>query len=243
MKKIKVLVSGACGKMGKEVIKAISQEENLELVGAVDLSCIGQNIGTLCHLPKVNLPIQEDLASTIKASKAEVVVDFTHPDCVMKNIKNILNNKVHAVIGTTGISEGDLNEIRKLCTKNVVNCIVAPNFAIGAILMMKFAKEAYRYMPKAEIIELHHDQKKDAPSGTAIKTAQLMVGDRKKIPIHSVRLPGLVAHQEVIFGGVGQTLTIRHDTINRESFMPGVVLAVRKVKNIKGLIYGLENLL
>lgn len=243
MKKIKVLVSGACGKMGKETIKAISQEASLELVGAVDLACTGQNIGDLCHLPKINLPIQEDLASAIKASKAEVVVDFTHPDCVMKNIKTILNNQTHAVIGTTGISEDDLNEIRKLCAKNAVNCLVAPNFAIGAILMMKFAKEAYKYMPKAEIIEMHHDQKKDAPSGTAIKTAELMAGDRKKIPIHSVRLPGLVAHQEVIFGGVGQTLTIRHDTINRESFMPGVILAVRKVKNLKGLVYGLENLL
>jgi 4-hydroxy-tetrahydrodipicolinate reductase len=158
----------------------------------------------------------------------------------MKNVKTILENGCHAVVGTTGLTAKDLEEIKKLCAKNEVNCVVAPNFAIGAVLMMKFATEAAKYLPQAEIIELHHDKKLDAPSGTALKTAEMM---GKKIPIHSVRLPGLVAHQEVIFGGVGQTLTIRHDTINRESFMPGVLLAIHKVKKLKGLVYGLEQLL
>jgi len=133
-----------------------------------------------------------------------------------------------------------LDEIKKLCQNNNVNCLVAPNFAIGAVLMMRFSAQAVKYMPNAEIIELHHDKKLDKPSGTAIKTAKLM---GKDVPIRSVRLPGLVAHQEVIFGGLGQTLTIRHDSLSRESFMPGVVMAVRRIKGLKGLVYGLENLL
>jgi 4-hydroxy-tetrahydrodipicolinate reductase len=228
MVKIKVLVNGANGKMGSETVRAVLKEADLELVGQTDLG--------------------NDLAKSIKETKAEVVVDFTTPSTVMDTARTILNSKAHAVIGTTGLTPANLEEIKKLCTKNKVNCIVAPNFAVGAVLMMKFAKEAAHYMPQVEIIELHHDQKKDAPSGTALKTAELIQGEGhnlkgKKVPIHSVRLQGLVAHQVVIFGGLGQTLTIRHDSISRESFMPGVVLAVRKVRNIKGLVYGLENLL
>lgn len=245
MVKIKVLVNGAKGKMGSETVKAISNATDLDLVGQLDLG--------------------DDLAKGIKATEAEVVVDFTHPSAAMKNVKTILENKAHAIVGTTGLSEGNLAEIKKLCGRNKVNCIVAPNFAIGAVLMMKFAREASHYMPEVEIIELHHDQKADAPSGTAIKTAQLILEDRKNVKrkgpktiekiknarggemkgihIHSVRLQGFVAHQEVIFGGLGQTLRIKHDTINRESFMPGVVMAVRKVRKVKGLVYGLENLL
>jgi 4-hydroxy-tetrahydrodipicolinate reductase len=245
MAKIKVLINGARGKMGSEAVKAVLKEADLELVGQTDLG--------------------DDLAENIDETRAEVVVDFTHPSSVMENVKTILNRKAHAVVGTTGLSPANLEEIKKLCAKNKVNCIIAPNFAIGAVLMMKFAKEAAHYMPEVEIIELHHDQKADAPSGTAIKTAELILGDRQNIKrkavksiekiknarggelgginIHSVRLQGLVAHQEVIFGGLGQTLTIRHDSISRESFMPGVVMAVRKVKNLKGLVYGLENLL
>ena len=220
MTKIKVLVNGAKGKMGAETVKAVAKEADLELVGQIDL---GDNLG-----------------KTILDTKADVVVDFTHPKSALDNAKTILKNKAHAIIGTTGLSPADLAELKKLCAKYKVNCIVAPNFAIGAVLMMKFAKEAIKHLPQAEIIELHHDQKKDKPSGTAIKTKEMM---GKDVPIHSVRLPGLVAHQEVIFGGLGQTLTIRHDSISRESFMPGVVLAIRKVKKIKGLVYGLENLL
>jgi 4-hydroxy-tetrahydrodipicolinate reductase len=220
MAKIKVLINGARGKMGSETVKAVLKETDLELVGQTDLG--------------------NDLAEAIKELKPEVIVDFTTPATVMKNVKTILENSCHAVVGTTGLTAKDLEEIKKLCAKNEVNCVVAPNFAIGAVLMMKYAAEAVKYLPQAEIIELHHDKKLDAPSGTALKTAEMM---GKKIPIHSVRLPGLVAHQEVIFGGVGQTLTIRHDTINRESFMPGVLLAIHKVKKLKGLVYGLEQLL
>jgi 4-hydroxy-tetrahydrodipicolinate reductase len=228
MVKIKVLVNGAEGKMGRETVKAVQNAVDLDLVAQTDLG--------------------DNLVQEIKKSKAEVVVDFTQPKVALANVKAILSNKAHAVVGTTGLSPANLAEIKKLCSKNKVNCIVAPNFAIGAVLMMKFAKEAAHYMPEVEIIELHHDQKKDAPSGTAIKTAEIIDADRKnirrkKIPIHSVRLQGLVAHQEVIFGGLGQTLKIRHDSISRESFMPGVVMAIHKVKKIKGLVYGLENLL
>lgn len=245
MVKMRVLVNGAKGKMGSETVNAVLKEMDLELVGQTDL---GDNLGNI-----------------IIATKAEIVVDFTHPSAAMKNVRTILQNKAHAVVGTTGLTTANLAEIKKMCAKNKVNCVVAPNFAIGAVLMMKFARDAAHYMPEVEIIELHHDQKADAPSGTAIKTAQLILDDRKNIkrkipkcietvknvrggklggiPIHSVRLQGFVAHQEVIFGGLGQTLKIRHDSISRESFMPGVIMAVRKVRKIKGLVYGLENLL
>ncbi|MCX5750498.1 MAG: 4-hydroxy-tetrahydrodipicolinate reductase [Candidatus Saganbacteria bacterium] len=242
MTKIKVVVNGAKGKMGNETVKAVKKEIDLELVAAIDLG--------------------EDLATTIRETSADVVVDFTHPSTVLANVKIILQNKAHAVIGTTGVTAEALKEIKELCAKNKVNCLVAPNFAIGAVLMMRFAKEAAHYMPETEIIEFHHDQKADAPSGTAIKTAEMIIKEHGEfnrtlkeketlkgvrggklggINIHSVRLKGFVASQEVIFGGLGQTLTIRHDSINRESFMPGVILGIRKISKAKGLVYGLEN--
>ncbi|MDD4178505.1 MAG: 4-hydroxy-tetrahydrodipicolinate reductase [Candidatus Margulisbacteria bacterium] len=220
MVKIKVIVNGAKGKMGIETVKAVQKENDLELMAQTDIG--------------------EPLAAIINDTKAEVVVDFTHPKSVMDNIRTILSSGAHAIVGTTGISEAEMKEIKVLCEKNKVNCLVAPNFAIGAVLMMQFAKEAVKHMPAAEIIEFHHETKADKPSGTAIKTGHLM---GKEVPIHSVRLPGLVAHQEVIFGGLGQTLTIRHDSISRESFMPGVIMAIRKIKELKGLVYGLEHLL
>ncbi|MDD5382763.1 MAG: 4-hydroxy-tetrahydrodipicolinate reductase [Candidatus Margulisbacteria bacterium] len=228
MVKIKVLVNGAKGKMGSETVKAVLKEGDLELVGQSDLG--------------------DDLGKMIRETKANVVVDFTQPAAALKNARTIMDNKAHAVIGTTGLTADNLAELKKLCAKNKVNCIVAPNFAIGAVLMMKFSREAAHYMPQVEIIEFHHDKKLDAPSGTAKKTAEMIKNERggikgKEIPIHSVRLQGLVAHQAVIFGGLGQTLTIRHDSINRESFMPGVIMAIRKVKEVKGLVDGLENLL
>jgi len=224
MNKIKVIVNGASGKMGSETVKTVSKEADLELVAQTD--------------------VNDDLAAAIKKTGAEVVVDFTVPKAVMGSIRTILDGKAHAVVGTTGISEADLKEIEALCKKNGVNALVAPNFAVGAVLMMKFASEASKYLPKAEIIELHHDQKLDAPSGTSKKTAEMMKkASGKEVPIHSVRLPGLVAHQEVLLGGPGQLLTIRHDSLNRESFMPGVILAIRKVKELNGLVNGLENII
>jgi 4-hydroxy-tetrahydrodipicolinate reductase len=220
MAKIRVIVNGAKGKMGQETVRAVQKEADLELVGETDLG--------------------DDLARAIKERKAEVVIDFTTPKSVMGNIRTILENGAHGVIGTTGLNDENLHEIKMLCDKFKVNCLVAPNFAVGAMLMMQFAKEAVKHLPKAEIIEYHHETKVDKPSGTALKTVQLM---GRTVPIHSVRLPGLVAHQEVVFGGPGQTLTIRHDSLSRESFMPGVIMAVRKIKGLSGLVLGLENLL
>lgn len=245
MSKIRVIVNGACGKVGKEVVKAVSKDPGLELAGAVDISCIGSDSGETAGIGNNGIKISPDLAKTITDTKADVVVDFTVPKTIMGSIKTAVGAKANVVVGTTGLTEADLKEIAGLCEKNGVNVLVAPNFAIGAVLMMKFASEAIKHLPKAEIIELHHDQKLDAPSGTAIKTAEMMKrsSGANDVPIHSVRLPGFVAHQEVIFGGLGQTLTIRHDTINRESFMPGVLLAVKKIKSLEGLVYGLENIL
>lgn len=263
MGRIKVLVNGAAGKMGREVVKAVSSDPELQLVGAVDVAEVGVDVGA-------GVKISKDLDGAIKAAKPDVVIDFTHPSVAMENVRVILKNKIHAVMGTTGVSKENLKEIEKLCRENNVNCLVAPNFAIGAVLMMQFARDAAKHLPNVEIIELHHDQKADAPSGTAIKTAEMIAEERGKrdqelgargqgkeiekidgvrggtmdgIHIHSVRLPGFVAHQEVIFGGLGQTLTIRHDTINRESFMPGVVMAAKKIGQKKGLTYGLEGIL
>jgi 4-hydroxy-tetrahydrodipicolinate reductase len=226
MAKIKVIVNGAKGKMGMQTVKAIKAESDLDLVGQTDLG--------------------DDLPGMIKKTKCDVVVDFTTPKVVMESIRKILTSKAHAIVGTTGLSEQNLKEIAALCNSQGVNCLVAPNFAIGAVLMMQFAREAAKHFSHVEIIEMHHTQKLDKPSGTALKTMQMIKearGEGTEVPIHSVRLPGLVAHQAVIFGGLGQTLTIRHDSISRESFMPGVVLSVRKIKKLSGLVYGLEKVL
>jgi len=201
MSPIRVAVAGAAGRMGATVCDAVTGAEDLELTGRAD--------------PQLGTSVPEVLGD------ADVLVDFTRPDTALENIRLAVAAGVHAVVGTTGF---DVGEIAAMPGDGKV--LVAPNFAIGAVLMMRFAAEASRHMGKAEIIELHHDRKLDAPSGTAARTAQLMDGD---VPIHSVRLPGLVAHQEVILGDVGQTLTIRHDSTDRTSFMPGVLLAVRRV--------------
>ena len=212
---IRVAVAGAAGRMGATVCAAVDEAEDMELTGRAD--------------PQLDTPVAEVLGD------AEVLVDFTQPETAVANAREAVAAGVHAVIGTTGF---DIDELRGLDGANV---FVAPNFAIGAVLMMRFAAEASRHMARAEIIELHHDRKLDAPSGTAKRTAELMEGDP---PIHSVRLPGLVAHQEVILGDVGQTLTIRHDSIDRVSFMPGVLLAVRRVGGLdESPVVGLEHLL
>jgi 4-hydroxy-tetrahydrodipicolinate reductase len=213
---IRVAVSGAAGRMGQAVCEAVqAADDDLDLVGRADPS------------------LGRDLAEVL--GDADVVVDFTTPEAAPHNVRQCLAEGVHVVVGTTG---WDLGEIEGLTGANV---FVAPNFAIGAVLMMRFAAEASRHMAKAEIIELHHDRKLDAPSGTAARTAALMEGE---VPIHSVRLPGLVAHHEVIFGDVGQTLTIRHDSLDRSSFMPGVLLAVRKVGSLDhSPVVGLEHLI
>jgi 4-hydroxy-tetrahydrodipicolinate reductase len=220
---IRVAVSGAAGRMGATTCAAIEAADDLELVARID--------------PALGV----DLAAALAEHHADVLVDFSVPTTAVANIRTAVAAGVHVVVGTTGF---DLEEIRGLDGANV---FIAPNFAIGAVLLMQFAAQAIKHMRAAEIIELHHDGKIDKPSGTAARTADLMhaaAPDKPKPPIHSVRLPGLVAHEEVILGDVGQTLTIRHDSIDRESFMPGVLLAVRKVATLpEQVVVGLERLL
>jgi 4-hydroxy-tetrahydrodipicolinate reductase len=223
---IKVAVAGAAGRMGETVCEAVFGAPDMELVGRAD-----PLLGTA-------------LADVLDG--AEVVVDFTQPDTALENALACVHAGVHVVIGTTGFDPTPLEQAKPDDERPRANVLIAPNFAIGAVLMMRFAAEAARHMAKAEIVELHHDGKLDAPSGTAARTAQLMAAASggEPPPIHSVRLPGLVANQEVIFGDVAQTLTIRHDTIGRESFMPGVLLAVRRVGTLaRSPTVGLENLL
>lgn len=261
---IKVMVSGACGRMGQAVLKAVIEDSELELVGAVDLAG-GADAGELVGLGKNGVIVGTDLEAVIDASSPEVMVDFTRPDVVYANAVKAIKKGVSPVIGTTGLSDEEKAELAELSKANNTPVFIAPNFAIGAVLMMLMARQAAKYMPEVEIIELHHDKKLDAPSGTALQTAAMISEVRKDhvqgnpeetekvagargadvdgMRIHSVRLPGYVAHQEVIFGGLGQTLTIRHDSLNRESFMPGVCLACKKVRNLEGLVIGLDKIM
>lgn len=261
---IKVLVNGACGRMGQAVLAAVLDDEELELVGAVDVRG-GADVGELLGRGSNGILVETDLAAALEGKKPEVMVDFTRPDVVFDNVMTALRHKVSPVVGTTGLSEEAKAKLREEAEKQGTPAFIAPNFAIGAVLMMLMARQAAKYMPEVEIIELHHDKKLDAPSGTAVQTAAMIAEVRKAhgqghpeetekltgargadyegMHIHSVRLPGYVAHQEVIFGGLGQTLTIRHDSMNRESFMPGVVLACKRVRSLSGLTVGLDKLL
>lgn len=262
---IRVMVCGAYGKMGREVLRAVHNDPHLSVVGAVDKNSDFADVGDIIGAGKTGVTVGNDLVTVINETKPQVMVDFTNPQSVLNNIKIAIKNGVCPVVGTTGLTDANFAEIRELCSSSKVNAIIAPNFAIGAILMMKLAQEAAKYLPHIEIIEMHHDQKLDAPSGTALRTAELIAGirgtmqqghpdekekltgarggDVEGIRVHSIRLPGYVAHQEVIFGGLGQTLSIRHDSISRESFMPGVVLACKKVLTVDGLIVGLEHIM
>lgn len=241
---IKVAVLGSRGRMGSEVVKAVTDASDLELVAALDLG---------------------DSLDTLVTAGAQVVVDFTTPDSVMANLEFVISKNIHAVIGTTGFDDARIAKIKSLLSTSKSGVLIAPNFAIGAVLMMEFATKAAKYFESAEIIELHHPNKVDAPSGTAARTAELMSAARKEaklpampdattsslpgargatvgdVPVHSVRLRGLVAHQEVLLGGIGETLSIRHDSIDRVGFMPGVLLGVRQVVTHPGLTFGLEN--
>jgi 4-hydroxy-tetrahydrodipicolinate reductase len=241
---INVAVLGARGRMGSEVVKAVEAAEGLALVAALDMG---------------------DSLEQLKGSAAHVVVDFTTPDSVMANLEFLIDNGMNVVVGTTGFDDAKLATVKGWLAQNPsVGVLIAPNFAIGAVLMMEFAAKAAQYFESAEVIELHHPAKVDAPSGTAARTAELMGAARKDaglgampdatttaidgargalvagIPVHSVRARGLVAHQEVLFGGLGETLTIRHDSIDRAGFMPGVILGVRKIVNTPGLTHGLD---
>lgn len=226
----RIIVNGASGKMGKITATTIKSQPDFSLVAEIGR---GNN-----------------LANTIQETGAEIVIDFTVPAVVFENTKTIIEAGARPIVGTTGLTLQQIEQLKLLCEEKSLGGIIAPNFSLGAILMMKYAKDAVKYLPDAEIIEMHHAQKIDAPSGTALKTYHLMLEsnpelkkNNKEMPIHSVRLPGFFAHQAVIFGGVGETLTIRHDAIDRTSMMPGVLIACRKVLALQSLIYGMEHIL
>lgn len=243
--RLPVIVNGAKGRMGALAAETVRASPDLDLVAETDL--------------------EDSLLESIQSTGARVVVDFTHPSCAFENTRTILEAGAHPVVGTTGFSQDDIQALQNLAAERRVGGVIAPNFAIGAVLLMKFAAEAAKYLPDVEVIEMHHNQKADAPSGTAVKTAELIAeqrgqaqgmlveeketvdrvrgGQHMGVTVHSVRLPGFVAHEEVLLGGVGQILSLRHDAISRESFMPGVVLAARKVVHLETLVYGLEHVL
>jgi len=249
--------------MGRKVLNAVAADPELHLAGGADPVAGGaplSSLGTAC-----DAMLHGTLSDCIADARPDVVVDFTRPDAVKQNIRIGLESGVHMVVGTTGLGQDDLAEFEDVMKARGANLFVAPNFAIGAILMMRFSEIAAKYFPDAEIIELHHNAKADAPSGTSLKTAGQISAARREepagnpggrelvpgarggrvddVPIHSVRLPGLVAHQEVIFGGTGETLSVRHDSMDRSSFMKGVLLAIKAVPNLPGLTFGLERVL
>jgi 4-hydroxy-tetrahydrodipicolinate reductase len=255
---IKVAIAGPRGKMGKEAVATVIKNENFLLVSVLDskkdMECLGDNI-----------PIFTSLNLLIEQTEPDVLVDLTVPSAVFEHAMTALEYGVRPVIGTTGFTDLQLDTLRNKVEERQVGCIIAPNFSIGAVLMMKFAQTAAKYLPNVEIIEMHHDQKVDAPSGTAIKTAQMIQQTRTSMEqghpeeeetiqgarganmdgmhIHSVRLPGLVAHQQVLLGGEGQLLTLRHDSFDRASFMSGIVLSIEEVMKRNILTYGLEDII
>ena len=269
---IPVVVNGAAGKMGQEVIKAIAQAKDMILVGAVDKNTElrGKDIGEIAGCGALEIPLLDELESTLVMATQEkqqgVMVDFTHPDSVYENTRAAIAYGVRPVIGTTGLSPAQISELGDFAEKASTGCLIVPNFSIGMVLLQQAAIQAAQYFEHVEIIELHHNQKADAPSGTAIKTAEMLseLGKRfnppqvhetetipgarggvtgENIAIHSIRLPGLIAHQEVIFGAAGQLYTLRHDTSDRACYMAGVLLAIRHVTHLKTLVYGLEKIL
>lgn len=269
---IPVLVNGAAGKMGREVVKAVAGAQDMVLMGAVDRSPEhqGKDAGELAGCGTLEVPITNDfqpmLAFVSQEKELAVMVDFTHPDSVYDNIRSAIAYGVRPVVGTTGLNADQIQDLAEFCDKASTGCLLVPNFSIGMVLLQQAAIQASQYFDHVEIIELHHNQKADAPSGTAVQTAQLLaemgkpfnpksVDETEKLPgargsvaeegirIHSIRLPGLIAHQEVIFGAAGQVYTLRHDTSDRACYMPGVLLAIRKVLQLKTLVYGLEKIL
>ncbi|MBT9316494.1 4-hydroxy-tetrahydrodipicolinate reductase [Leptothoe spongobia] len=268
---IPVVVNGAMGRMGREIVKAIAGADDMKLVGAVDRNpdAIGQDIGEIAGCGPLEVPVTHDLEATLVMAQSEgnaVMVDVTHPAKIYEQVRAAIAYGVRPVVGTTGLTPEQIVELAEFAEKASVGCLIIPNFAIGVILMQQAALKAAEYFDHVEIIELHHNRKADAPSGTAIKTAQMLQEVKKSfnppqveetetlsgarggtteesINIHSVRLPGLVAHQEVMFGAPGQVYTLRHDAMDRVCFMPGVLLSIRKVLPLKSLLYGLDKIL
>ncbi|MEO1619476.1 MAG: 4-hydroxy-tetrahydrodipicolinate reductase [Cyanobacteria bacterium J06632_3] len=272
---IPVVVNGALGKMGRAIVKAVAEADDMTLVGAITRKpdLLGQDIGELIGLGPLEVPVLNDLEATLVAAQNEapsgssaVMVDVTHPDSVYKSVRAALAYGVRPVVGTTGMSNEQIKDLADFAEKASTGCLLIPNFSIGMVLLQQAALQAAEYFDHVEIIELHHNQKADAPSGTAVKTAQMlselnknynppqveetekMTGARGSqtedgIRIHSIRLPGLIAHQEVIFGAAGQAYTLRHDTSDRVCYMPGVLLSIRRVLPLKSLVYGLDKIL
>ncbi|MDR1070356.1 MAG: 4-hydroxy-tetrahydrodipicolinate reductase [Gracilibacteraceae bacterium] len=257
-------MAGACGQMGRVVIETLLRQADMELAGAADVLGEGRELPLPAGRPPLRLASRPE-RETLRTLGAEVMVDFTGPEAASRNAAEALHAGAVPVIGSTGLDEDAMTELRRLSREKGIGVFIAPNFALGAILMMKFAEQAAAYFPDVEIIEMHHDRKLDAPSGTALRTAEWIArarspkrqgraGESEKLPgarggdfegmrIHAVRLPGLEAHQTVIFAGAGQSLTIRHDAYSRETYMPGVMLAVRKSRGLKDFVVGLENFL
>lgn len=275
--KIPVVVNGALGKMGRAIVKAVSEADDMTLVGAIDRNpkFIGEDVGEVIGLGPLEIPVLNDLEATLVMAQNEVpkgstasavMVDVTHPDGVYQSVRAALAYGVRPVVGTTGMSPKQINELAEFADKASTGCLLIPNFSIGMVLLQQAALQAAAHFDHVEIIELHHNQKADAPSGTAVKTAEMlselnknfnkpeveetekMAGARGTqtddgVRIHSVRLPGLIAHQEVIFGAAGQSYTLRHDTSDRVCYMPGVLLSIRRVQPLKSLVYGLDKIL
>jgi 4-hydroxy-tetrahydrodipicolinate reductase len=269
---IPVIVNGAGGKMGREVVKAVAQAKDMVLFGAIDRNPAiqGQDIGEVVGIEPLEIPVLGDLESVLAPASQEphpvVMVDFTHPKSVYGNVRAAIAYGIRPVIGTTGLSPEQLADLTAFADKASIGGLIIPNFSIGMVLLQQAAIQASQYFDHVEIIELHHNQKADAPSGTALQTAQLLselgktfnpavVEEKEHLPgargsladegirIHSIRLPGLIAHQEVLFGAPGQIYTLRHDTSDRACYMPGVLLSIRKVLQLQTLIYGLEKIL
>lgn len=247
--RLRVGVAGAKGRMGRLVCDTVAADPELELVAAVDPAFPPSDLEKGGHEAGGGGQRFRDLSEALAQARPQVFVDFTVPSSVKANVVACLEWRIPAVVGTTGLSSADLAEIGRLSQEKNTPVLVAPNFALGAVLMMQFAHQTAEHFNACEIVELHHEAKLDAPSGTSRLTGLRIEGVwerrgvERKVSIHSVRLPGLVAHQEVIFGGLGETLTIRHDSLSRESFMPGVLLAVKRVRGLQGLVVGLENIL
>jgi 4-hydroxy-tetrahydrodipicolinate reductase len=262
----RVVVAGAAGRMGRAAVRAIARRDDMTLVGALGRSTgLGQDVGVVAGAGALGVPVGSDLGQIFLVAHPTVLLDFSHGEAAVAHAEVALDHHVPAVIGATGLPAAGVASLRARSGAEEVGVLLAPNFALGALLMMEFAKRAARFFPHAEITELHHDRKRDAPSGTAARTARLIAAARGPAPdpavqetevvpgarggviegvhVHSVRLPGLVAHQEVLFGGPGQTLTIRHDSTSEESFMPGVVLAIQKAGALRTFVEGVEHLL
>ena len=257
---IRVLVSGADGRMGSETVKAVLADNELEFVGGTSLMNVGKDAGEVIGISSLGLPLYGSLNEALKTAKPDVVVDFTTPAAIYGNVKTCIENGTNIVVGTTGLTAQQRNELDEAAKKADVAVFIAPNFSVGAVLMMKYSAEIAKYLPDVEIIELHHNNKLDAPSGTAKMTAEKIARARREAGVEPAPdkthesltgargatvegIPGYVAHQEVLFGGYGEILTVRHDSLDRKSFMPGVVLAVKKVDSRKGVTFGLEHYL